>query len=78
VAAEGQSDKLVCDMEVPMKQMCVIEFLHEEKMAPIDINQRLLNIHGDQTVDVNTVRECVVCFRIDDSDMKGKPHSGWP
>ena len=31
MAAEGQSDKMVSDMEVCMKQRCVIEFLHAEK-----------------------------------------------
>jgi len=36
-ATEGQSDKMVSDVEVNMKQRCVTEFLHVEKMAPIDI-----------------------------------------
>ena len=36
--SRGQSDKMVSDMEVCMKQRCVIEFLHVEKMAPIDIH----------------------------------------
>ena len=31
MAAEGQSDKMASDMEVRMKQRCVIEFLHAEK-----------------------------------------------
>ena len=31
-------------------------------MAAIDIHQCLLNVSGDQTVDVNTVRQWVVCF----------------
>ena len=35
MAAEGQSDKMVSDMEVHMKHRCVTEFHHEEKMAPI-------------------------------------------
>jgi hypothetical protein len=30
----------------------VIEFLHVETIAPIDILQCLLNVYGDQTVDV--------------------------
>ena len=46
MAAEGQSDKMVPDMGVWMKQSCVIELLHAEKMAPTDI----------QTVNVATVR----------------------
>ena len=32
-AAEGQSDRMASDMEVHMKQKCVTEFLHMEKMA---------------------------------------------
>ena len=47
IAAEGQSDKMVSDMEVHMKQRCATEFLHVEKIAPIDIHQSLLNIYGD-------------------------------
>ena len=31
MAAEWQSDKMVPDMDVHMKQRCVIEFLHEKK-----------------------------------------------
>ncbi|MEQ5179387.1 hypothetical protein [Proteus genomosp. 6] len=40
MVAEGQSDRMVSDMEVCMKQSCVTEFLHVEKMAPIDIHWR--------------------------------------
>ena len=56
MAAEGQSDTVASDTEVHMKQRCVTEFLHTEKMAPTDIHQLLLNVDGDQTVDVSTVR----------------------
>jgi len=38
MAAEGQSDRMETDMEVPMKQRCGTEVLHEEKIAPIDIH----------------------------------------
>ena len=31
MTAEGQSDKMMSDMEVRKKQRCVIEFLHAEK-----------------------------------------------
>ena len=61
-----------------MKQRCVIEFLHAEKIAPNDIHRCLLNIYGDQTVDVNTVRWWVAHFSSGDSDMKDKPRSGRP
>ena len=46
MAAEGQSDKMASDMEVHMKQRCVTEFLHVEKMAPIDIHWRSEVVSG--------------------------------
>ena len=63
---------MASDMEVHMKQRCVIEFLHAEKLAPTDIHQWLLNIDGDQTVDVSTVRGWVVHFSSGDSSS-GSP-----
>ena len=62
LAAERQSDRMVSDVEACMKQRCVIEFLHAQKEAPIDIHWCLLNIYGGQTVDVSTVRQGVVHF----------------
>ena len=56
MAAEGQSDKTASDTEVHMKQRCATEFLHEEKIPLIDLHGHLLNVCGDQTVDVSTVR----------------------
>ena len=56
MAAEGQSDTMASDMEVRMKERCVLEFLCAEVMAPIDIHQHLLNIYEDQRVDMSTVR----------------------
>jgi len=78
MTAEGQSDKMVSDMEVHMKQRCVIEFLHAEKNAPNDIHQCVLNVYGDQTVDVSTVRWWVARFSSGDSDVQDKPRSGRP
>ena len=79
MTAEGQSDKMVSDMEVRMKQMCVIKFMHaEKKIAPNNIHRRLLNVYGDQTVDVSTVRRWVARFSSGDSDVKDKPRSGRP
>jgi hypothetical protein len=53
MTVEGQPDKMASDMEVRMKQRCVIEFLHaEKKNAPSDIHLPLLNDY--QTVDVRT------------------------
>ena len=44
MAAEGQSDTMASDMEACMKERCVTEFLHMEKIAPIDIHQHLMNM----------------------------------
>jgi hypothetical protein len=61
--SRGHSDKMASHVEVRMKQRCVTEFLHAEKIAPNDIYRCLLNVYGDQTVDVSTVRVCVyVCI----------------
>ena len=76
--AEEQPKKMVSDMEVHMKQRGVTEFLHAEKIAHNDIYQRLLNVYGDQTVDISTVRQWVACFCSADSDIKDKPHPGQP
>jgi len=51
-----QANKMAPDTDLCMKQRCGIELLHAEKIAPIDIHARLLNIKGDQTVGVSTVR----------------------
>jgi hypothetical protein len=60
MTAEGQSDKMASDMELRMKQMCVNEFLCVEKIAPSDIHWCLLNVKGDQTVDVS---KYIMAFR---------------
>ena len=78
MTAEGQSDKMVSDVEVHMKQRHETEFLHAEKIAPSDIHRCLLNVYRDQTVDVSTVRQWVARFSSGDSDMKDKPCSGRP
>jgi len=70
--------KTVSDMEVWMKQRCVTEFLHVEKITPTNIHWHLLNVDGDQTVDVSTVRQWVMRFSSGDSHMKDKPCSGCP
>ena len=41
------------------------KFLCAKKNEHIGIHQHLLNVYGDQTVDVSTVRQCVVCFSND-------------
>jgi len=56
MAAEEQSDRMASVMEVLMKQRYGTEFLHEEKMASTDIHRCLLNVYGNQTVDV-TLRQ---------------------
>ena len=76
MATEGQNGKTVSDMEVLMKQRCILEFLHMEKMAPTDIHEHLLNFYGDQTVVVSTVRQLVMHFI--SGDRKDKSHSRQP
>ena len=46
-AAKWQFDKMMSDMEVCLKQRCGVEFLHVEKMEPIDFHWHLLNVSGD-------------------------------
>jgi len=60
-----------------LEQRWGIKFLHAEKIAPTDVHQHLLNIYGDQTVDVSTVRCWVMCLSGGSSDMKDKPYSRW-
>ena len=57
-------------MEVYMKQRCVTEFFHAEKITLTDIHHCLLNVYGDLTGDVSTVRQWVVCFSSGNSDVK--------
>ena len=75
MAAEGQSDRMVSDMEMQMKQRTATEFLYEEKIAPKDIHQHLLNTYGGQRVGVSTVTQWVVYFSSGDSNVKDKPRS---
>jgi len=56
-------------MEVQMKQSCVTEFLHAEKLAPADIHWHLVNTYRDQTVGVSTVWLWVVHFSSGDSGL---------
>ena len=53
MAAEGHSDAMAPDVEMQMKQRCGTEILHADNMAPSDIHRHLLNIYGDQAVDVS-------------------------
>ena len=78
MAAEGWSDTMVFDMEMWVKQRCGIEFLHVEKIVPTDIHRCLLNVSGDQTVDMSTVRWWAMCFSSGNSGVKGKPCYKWP
>ena len=67
MAAERQSDRMVSDTEVHMKQRSVNALLPVEKMVPTDIHQCLLNISGKQTEDLSTVRQWVGHFSSADS-----------
>ena len=72
MAAKGQSDRMVSGMEVYMKQRCVTECLHEEKMTTTDIHQCFLNVYRDQPVDVSAVRQWVVYYSSGDN-KSGSP-----
>ena len=67
---------MASDVEVHIKQKSVTEFLYAENSAPTGILW-LLNVFGDQTVGVSSVRLWVVCFSSGDSDVKDNPHSRW-
>ena len=73
MAAEEQSDKMISDMEVCVKQRHVIEFPRAEKMAPINTHWWLLDISGDQTLDVSTVRQWVMQFNSSDDSSRAPP-----
>jgi len=49
-----------------------------KRMAHAEIYQSLLNVCGDQTVDVSTERWWVVCFSNGHCDLKNKSYSRWP
>jgi len=85
MAAEGQSDRMVSDMGVQMKQRCITEFFHvEKKIAPIDIHQHLQNISRDQIGCEHSEMVGGVCMFHQwwqsggNSGVEDKPHSGWP
>ena len=64
---KGQIERMVSNMQVHTRQRCVTEFILMGNTAPIDIQQHLLNVSRDQTVNVSTVRQGVVCFSSGDS-----------
>ena len=66
MAAQGQSDKMTSAMESVYGVK--IEFLHVEKIGLTDTRWLLLNVDGDLTVDVSTVRRWMVCFNGYNSD----------
>jgi transposase len=46
-----------------------------KKIASSDIQRRLMNVYGDKTVDISTVRRWMARFSSDDSDVTDKPRS---
>jgi len=80
MAAEVASlNKMASDMEVRMKQRCVIEFLREEKIAPNDIHRSLLNLFTE-------TKQCMLAqwgggwnvSALANGDLKDKPRSVRP
>ena len=70
MVAEGQTDKMMSDIKVLLKQRCVTEFLHVEKNSPMDIHGCLLNFYGKLAVDVSTVKQWMVFFSDGSSSVK--------
>lgn len=70
IAAEGYYGKMASELVEVKEKLCVIEFFHEDKNAPIDIRRCLLNVYGDKTMDVSTVRRWMVRFNSGDSDVR--------
>ena len=67
--SRGVVDKMASDMEVHIQSNGVsLKSAMWKKMVPTDIHQCLLNVCGEQTVDVSTVRCWVVCFSSDNCD----------
>ena len=52
-----------------------LNFSMHKKMALTDIHQYLLNVDGEQTVDVSIARQWVLHISSGDNSMKDKPHS---
>ena len=70
MAADGQSDRMVSEVGVHVDQSGVIELLRVEEMAPSDIQQALMSVSGQQSVDVSTVRWWMMCFSSGDNDSR--------
>jgi len=74
MAAEWQSDTMVSDVEVQMKEKCGIVYLHAEKMAPLTFINACSMFRETKTVGVSTVRQWGVRFRSGDTNTKDKIH----
>jgi len=59
MAAEGQFDEMTSDMEACMKQRCVAEFIHVEKLHPLTFIDAC---YRDQIVNVSTLKWWLMCF----------------
>jgi len=76
--SRGAVWQMVSVVEVLVKQRCVIEFLHAEKITPTDIHQHLLSVSGAHTVDVSMMCQWVMHFSSGNSSVKDKPCSRQP
>jgi len=64
---------MASDMRLCMKQRCETVFLHSESSAHTDTHRHLLNIVGDQTVDMSMTWQWVVHFNSGDSSSGSPP-----
>ena len=54
-----------------------LNFSMWKKIASNGIHQHLLDVSGDQPLDMGVVRWWVMCVNGGNSSVKDKPHSGW-
>lgn len=72
-----QSNRMLSNIGMHKKQRCKTEFLHAEEFAHIDIRWCLLNIDGNQSGDVSTLKQWVVYLSSGNSNMKEEPCFAW-
>ena len=75
MAAERQSDKMASDMEVHLKQTCVNEFPHAERMSPTDTHSYWQCLWRPSS---RCEHRGAVGFSSGDNVRKDKPCSGGP
>jgi transposase len=65
-------------MDSKQKQRAIIEFLTKEGCRLSDIQRRLQNVYGDDTIDRSNVHRWMKKFKEGETSNEDKPHSGRP